>query len=693
MPEPQKDQGAPAGARAAQAPPPGGRKSLNEAAHKLGVPKDTRPAKREHAPSEAMQKAFHEERDVTPNAGRWILSLGALGVVFGDLGTSPLYTEQTIFLDHARAVHATPAGVYGVASLVFWTLIIIASIKYAGVIMRTHNDGDGGIMALTGLVRRRRISHALLLTTLGTVGAGLFLGDGMITPAITVTSAVEGLKVTTPGIAHLVVPISLVILVCLFMVQRFGTGAVGWMFGPVLLFWFLVIGVLGAHQVLLHPGVLQGLSPTWGARLFIDHGFTAWLTLAGVVLCVTGAEALYADRGHFGAPPIRMAWFMVVLPAVLLSYLGQGALILAHPGIVRDPTSFNPFFMLVPEWGQLPMVFVATAASLIASQSVITGSFSVIRQAVQLRLLPRIGIRHTSEVEGQIYVPLVNWTLCVGVVVLVLAFQTSTRLTNLYGMAVTGTFVLDTTLFLAVARAMWRVRIWKLAVLGALFLVVELAFFTANLTKIPDGAWIPLCVGLAMALVMNVWRQGQDTVTRNRTDQEGSLAEFTEELASAKLTVVPGTAVFPSPSKETTPLALRAQVEYYNAFQERVLIVSLVPVAIPYVDPSERFVAERVGPARFRATHLTVYVGYRDPQDIPNALKLARKHGALERSFDVEHATYFLSHITIAPSECTPLVRVRKRLFVLLARNAASPIDHFGLPPSRTIVTGSEVSL
>lgn len=666
----------------------GTRKSLNEAAHKLGVPKDVRPAKRAREPSEAMRMAFHDERDVTPNAGRWILSLGALGVVFGDLGTSPLYTEQTIFTQHSDAVHATPAGVYGVASLVFWSLIIVASLKYAVVIMRTHNDGDGGVMALTGLVRRRRISRALLLTTLGTLGAGLFLGDGMITPAITVTSAVEGLKVASPGIANLAVPISLAILICLFLVQRFGTGAVGWMFGPVLLLWFVIIGALGIHEVVLHPSVLQGLSPTWGARFFIDHGVKAWLTLGAVVLCVTGAEALYADRGHFGAAPIRIAWFCVVLPGVLLCYLGQGALILAHPH-----AEVNPFFLMVPQWGQLAMVFIATAASLIASQSVITGSFSVIRQAVQLRLLPRIGVRHTSEVEGQIYVPLVNWTLCVGVVVLVLAFQTSTRLTNLYGMAVTGTFVLDTTLFLAVARAMWRVRVWKLALLGALFLVVELAFFTSNLTKIPDGAWIPLCVGLAMALVMNVWRQGQDTVTRNRTEQEGSLDEFMEHLATTKLTEVPGTAVFPSPSKETTPLALRAQVEYYNAFQERVLIVSLIPVAIPHVDPAERFVAERVGAGRLRATHLTVYVGYRDQQDIPDALRQARKHGALERSFDVEHATYFLSHITIAPSECSQLVRVRKRLFILLARNAASPIDHFGLPPSRTIVTGSEVSL
>ncbi|MGH2843314.1 MAG: potassium transporter Kup [Solirubrobacteraceae bacterium] len=666
----------------------GGRRSLNEAAHKLTTQDGARPARGERPPPEGARWAFHADRDVVSHSSRGVLALGALGVVFGDLGTSPLYTEQVIFTQHARAVHATPAGVYGVASLVFWSLVIIASAKYAVVIMRIHNDGDGGVMALTGLVRRRGLQHAIGLMVLGTLGAGLFLGDGMITPALTVTSAMEGLKVATPGVANLVVPISLVILVGLFIVQRFGTGAVGWMFGPVLLLWFIVIGVLGGHEVLLHPGVLQGLSPVWGVRFFFDHGLYAWLTLGSVVLCVTGAEALYADRGHFGATPIRIAWFGLVLPAVLLSYLGQGALILAHP---HDTT--NPFFLLVPAWGRLAMVFVATAASLIASQSVITGSFSVVRQAVQLRLLPRLRIRHTSETEGQIYVPAVNWALCTGVVLLVLVFQSSNRLTSLYGTAVTGTFILDTTLFLAVARSLWRIRIWKLAGLGALFWFVELAFFSSNLTKIPDGAWIPLCVGLAVATVMNIWRQGQEVVTRNRTEQEGPLGDLMDHLAATAPTRVPGTAIFPSPGKTTTPLALRAQVEYYNAFQARVLIVSMHPVAIPHLDPAERFVAEQLGSGRLKVTHLTVYLGYRDRQNIPEALALARKHGALERNLDLEHATYFVSHITIVPAAAGRMARLRGRFFVALARNSTSPMEQFGLPPGRTVMTGSEVLL
>ena len=667
------------------------KRSFNEAAHKLGSwPVEPAPV-REPVESEAIRQATDDDRDVVAHAGRLVLALGALGVVFGDLGTSPLYTVQTLFSkQYHHTVHATPAGVYGLASLVFWALIIVASIKYAGVIMRAHNRGDGGVMALTALIRRKRVPRAGLLVALGLLGAGLFLGDGMITPAITVTSAVEGLKVAAPGISHLVVPISLVILIGLFLVQRFGTGAVGWLFGPVLLLWFLVIGVLGAREVAMHPGVLQGLSPTWGARFMLDHGVDAWLTLGAVVLCVTGAEALYADRGHFGAGAIRTAWFTVVLPAVMLNYLGQGALILDH-----HHDAANPFFLLAPGWGQLPLVVLATIASVIASQSVISGAFSVARQAVQLGFLPRLRVVHTSETEGQIFVPAVNWTLMVGVIVLVLVFRSSTRLTDLYGMAVTGTFVLDTTLFVAVAHSLWGVRTWKLAGLAALFWIVELSFFSSNLTKIPHGAWIPLGVGLCVALVMNVWRQGRELITRRRTDAEGSLQEFLVELCEADPPVVrlPGTAIFLSPTKSTTPLALRAQVEHYHAFQERVVIVSLDPIPIPHVDRADQFAAERVGKGLFKITHVTIRVGYRDRQNIPEKLALARKRGLLERNLDLEHASYFISRMTIKPVNDPGMARWRKRLFVIMARNSSSPIDHFGLPADRTVLTGSQIAL
>ncbi|MGZ4272573.1 MAG: potassium transporter Kup [Solirubrobacteraceae bacterium] len=669
---------------------PGVKRNFNEAAHKLGHWPVTQAPRKDTGPSAAIRAASDDERDVVAHAGKLILALGALGIVFGDLGTSPLYTVQTIFTQHRDAAHTTVAGVYGISSLIFWALMIEVSIKYAGFIMRAHNRGDGGIMALSALIQRRKVPRAALLVTLGLLGAGLFFGDGMITPAISVTSAVEGLKVATPSLAHLVIPISLAILVGLFAVQRYGTGAVGWMFGPVILVWFTIIGALGLVEVVQHPGVIQGLSPTWGIRFLADHGVHAWLTLGGVVLCVTGAEALYADRGHFGAGPIRVTWFSIVLPAVMLSYLGQSALILHDHAAIR-----NPFYLLAPSWGRLPLVFLATGATIIASQAALTGSFSVAKQAVQLGFLPRLRIVHTSELEGQIYVPLINWALCAGVVTLVLVFRSSTHLADIYGVAVTGTFILDTTLFLAVARSLWHTAKWKLAILGAVFYTVEIAFFSSNLSKIGHGAWLPLLVGLIVATFMVTWRRGRDIVTHNRTVQEGSLAGFLEGLCDAKPPIVrlPGTAIFLNPGKETTPLALRAQVEHNHAFHEKVLIISMVPVSIPRVDKPDRFVSERLGKGLFKIVHLTIRVGYHDSWNVPEALVQARKHGFLDRNFDLEHASYFVSRMTIVPTVAPGMSRWRKQLFIGMARNATSPIDHFRLPSPRTVMTGSQVEM
>jgi KUP system potassium uptake protein len=670
---------------------PAGRRHFNEAAHKLGH-WDLQPAPvREQAePSEAIRDAQNEQRDVVAHASKAVLGLGALGIVYGDLGTSPLYTEQVIFKLHRQAAHLTPVGVYGIASLIFWSLIIIVSIKYAGFIMRAHNRGDGGIMALTALIQRRKLPRKALLVSLGLLGAGLFFGDGMITPAISVTSAVEGLNVASPSLSHLVVPIALAILLVLFAVQRFGTGAVGWLFGPVMLVWFTVIGVLGAREVIMHPGVVQGLAPSWGIRFLIDHGVQAWLTLGGVVLCVTGAEALYADRGHFGATPIRRTWFTIVFPAVLLSYLGQAALILSDHHAIS-----NPFYLLVPEAGRLPMVILATAATIIASQAALTGSFSVAKQAVQLGYLPRLKIVHTSELEGQIYAPLINWALCLGVATLVLVFQNSNRLAEIYGVAVTGTFILDTTLFIAVARSQWHTKRWKLIPLGILFLTLEVAFFTSNLTKVGHGAWLPLLVGTLVAAVMINWRRGRDAVTRNRTEQEGSLSEFLDGLCDVKPPIVrlPGTAIFLNPGKVTTPLALRAQVEHNHAFHEKVVIVSMDQVGIPHVDVHDRFSSERMGKGLFKIVHITIRVGYRDRQNIPAALAEARKRGFLDRNLDLEHASYFVSRMTIVSSASHGLARVRQQVFIGMARNATSPIDHFGLPSERTVLTGSQVAM
>jgi KUP system potassium uptake protein len=556
--------------------------------------------------------------------------------------------------------------------------------------MRAHNRGDGGIMALTALVRRSRTLRVGLLVTLGIFGASLFFGDGMITPAISVLSAVDGLRVVDPGLGHLVVPISLGILCGLFLIQRRGTGAVGWLFGPVVLVWFGCIGVLGASEVVKHPGVLQGLSPVWGARFMLDHGVAAFLTLGGVVLAVTGAEALYADRGHFGVWPIRVSWLLLVFPALVLNYLGQGALILQHPRAIA-----NPFLLLVPHGLRFPMVLLATAATIIASQAVITGSFSVARQAVQLGFLPRLKILHTSKLEGQIYVPVVNWILAIGVIALVLAFRSSNRLADMYGVAVTGTFVLNTILFLAIARSLWHMSWRKLVPIGALFLTVELAFFTSNLAKIAHGAWLPLIVGIVISVVMINWRRGQLAVTRSRTAQEGSLQEFLARLAREEPPVerVPGTAVFLSPGKETTPLALRAQVDHSGVLQDKVVIVTLDAVGVPQVSPEDRFVALVLGSGRFKMIHVTVRVGYSEEPDVPAALAMARKQGVLERNLDLEHASYFLSRIHILPNGQPNMPRWRKRLFCAMARNAANPVEHFGLPGDRTVEVGSQIRL
>jgi KUP system potassium uptake protein len=663
-----------------------GRRVLHEAAHKLEALEEPRDSER------PAPRVFEVERDVVAHAGSAVLVLGALGVVYGDIGTSPLYTEQTIFSSY-RATHTiTTAGVYGVASLIFWALMIVVSIKYAGFIMRAHNRGDGGIMALAALLQRHKVGTGAALVVLGIFGAGLFFGDGIITPAISVLGSLQGIKVATPALNHLVVPLSVGILIALFALQRFGSGTIGWLFGPVMLVWFTVIAVFGLTQVVKDPAVLQGLSPTWAVRFFIDHGVYAYLMLGGVVLAVTGAEALYADRGHFGANPIRLGWFFIALPALMLNYLGQGVWILHHAH-EASLSSFNPFFQMLPTWTLWPMVVLATVATIIASQAAISGSFSVAKQAVQLGFLPRLKVLHTSRIEGQIYVPIVNWGLCIGVVALTLVFRSATRLGDIYGVAVTGTFILNTILFLAVARFLWRRRTLQLAPLAMLFLTVEVAFFSSNIAKIEHGAWLPLAIGLVISIAMVTWRRGQTIVTRNRKALEGPLEEFLDGLDEIEppLIRVPGTAVFPNPGKDTTPLALRATVEHSHALHEKVVIVSIEPVSVPHVDPEDRFVVSLIGHGLFRVFHVVDRVGYRDRLNIPAALALARKQGLLERNLDLEHASYFVSKITITPTEAPEMKPWRKDLFVALARNAASPIHTFCLPGDRTVMMGSQV--
>lgn len=676
------------------------KRSLNQAAHKLPrshtLPDAARAAGAAPDSDAAgdADPAAEEDHDVVAHAGRIVLALGALGVVFGDLGTSPLYTEQVTF-GFKAANHVSVAGVYGVVSLIFWALAIVVSVKYAGFIMRAHNDGDGGIMALAALCRRHKVAYTTTFVTLGIFGAALFFGDGMITPAITVLSAVSGLELAAPSVAHLVVPISIAILVALFVLQRRGTGAVGWVFGPVMLAWFVSIAAIGLPGVIKHPEVVEAFNPVWGVRFILDHGFDAFLALGGVVLCITGGEALYADRGHFGATPIRFAWFGVVWPAVLLNYLGQAAWIIDHPRAPLHTASFNPFFSVVPGWFRTPEVLLATAAAVIASQAVISGSYTVARLAMQMGYLPRIRIVHTSQTEGQIYVPALNWLLALGVIALVAIFQNSNGLANAYGLAVTGTFVLNTVLFLAVARVNWRIPRWRLTLLGVVILVVECALFLANLAKLLEGAWIPLAVALAAGVVMMTWSAGQVIVTRNREAQEGDLRGFLLHLCTVEpqIRLVPGTAVFLSPNGVTTPLALRAVADHSFSLPERVLIVSIVPASVPHVARAERFAAKQIRKGRFLLTHLTIHNGYWDTNDVPAGLQLARQLGYLERNLDVEHASYYLSRITIAETEQPVMAMWRKKLFLGMARNAATPVEHFHLPIDRTVIMGSQVSL
>jgi KUP system potassium uptake protein len=622
------------------------------------------------------------------------LTLGALGVVFGDIGTSPLYAVQTVFLADGHAVHPVRSEVYGVISLVFWSITLIVSVKYVSFIMRADNDGEGGIMALTALLQRARIRSAgakLTLVTLGILGASLFYGDGVITPAISVLSAVEGLKVAVPGLESAVLPITVAVLAMLFLIQRRGTQLVGDLFGPVMAVWFGLLGLIGVVEVAQHPGVLRALSPTYGARFFLAHGGVAFIALGSIVLAVTGAEALYADMGHFGRGPIRRAWFLLVFPALTLNYLAQGSLLVRSPKAVA-----NPFFLLLPAWAQVPMVILATVATVIASQAVISGAFSVTRQAVQLEFLPRMTILQTSDSEvGQVYVPAVNGILFVTVIAIVVSFGSSTALASAYGVAVTGTFIINTILFLAVARLLWHTR-KRLIVLGAVvFLTIEVAFFAASLTKIVHGGWLPLAIAATAFFVLKTWHKGRDIVTANREREAGSLPEFIEQLDAREFPVrrVPGTAVFLNSNPKTTPLALRVNVEHNHVLHERVIIISIHTERIPHIPDDDRLTSNHLGHPGDGMTGLTVRFGFQDDPDIPAVLALAARQGLLEGEVDVDDVSYFLTQITIVRRGAASMSRWRKKLFLTLARNGANPAGYFRLPDDQTVTIGERIDL
>jgi KUP system potassium uptake protein len=623
------------------------------------------------------------------------LALGALGVVFGDIGTSPLYTVQTVFSpSDPHPVKVSHDAIFGIISLIFWSVTIIVTVTYVLLVMRADNDGEGGIMALIALIRRRALPGSnrakAVLAGLGIFGASLFFGDSMITPAISVLSAVEGVQVAAPSLSSLVIPITVAIIVLLFLVQRLGTGAVGRMFGPVMCVWFTVLGVLGVRGIAAHPVILEALSPSYALAYLSGHFGTAFFSLTAVVLAVTGAEALYADMGHFGRAPVRQAWLLVVFPACILNYLGQGALILGHPASIS-----NPFFLLAPVWARLPMVFLATVATVIASQAVISGAFSVAHQAGRLGYLPRLRIQYTSDqMMGQIYVPWINWLLLVAVLALVLAFRTSAALAYAYGTAVTGTITITTLLFFYYARHQWR---WPLPIVlagGGLLIIIDLMFFAANLTKLTHGAWFPLLIGVITFTVFTTWQRGRELVTKRRIQAEGPLQEFIEDLHAMEppLHRVPGTAVFLNRGKVTAPLALRANVEHNEILHQEVVILSVETTPAPHVPEAERLEIDDLGYKDDGITHVTARFGYMDKTNVPDLLPLIRDADAGHPLLD-DHLSYFVSRIELVQGHEPGMSRWRKRLFIATSRITADAAEYFGLPRERTVSMGSSIEL
>jgi KUP system potassium uptake protein len=636
------------------------------------------------APSTTSQDASPSHGSRSTN----LLALAALGVVFGDIGTSPLYAMQAIFTgDHP--VRATPADVYGVISLVAWSLTLMVSIKFVTFIMRADNEGEGGVMALYALVRKTSLERPALKTgllTAGVIGVALFFADAMITPAISVLSAVEGVEVAAPSLSSIILPVTIGVLAVLFAIQRHGTATVGRLFGPIILLWFAAIAAAGVAEILRNSEALKGLSPSYAVEFFADHPLTAFLSLGAVVLVFTGAEALYADMGHFGRPAISRAWFFVAFPALMLNYIGQASLILDQPGAVS-----NPFYLLLPGWSRVPMIALATCATLIASQAVISGAFSVTRQVVQLGFLPRMTIRHTSaETIGQVYLPAVNWTLFVLVVGLCLGFGSSGKLATAYGIAVMGTLLIDSILFLVVARTLWR-KPRALIVLGVVgFVLLDLLFFGANLPKIAEGGWLPMLVGMAILLLLTTWHRGRELVTAERVRTEGALPDFIDEIHRKGIgTRIKGTAVFLSPSKETTPLALRVAQTRLRAIPEEVVILTIDIGNQPTVPDENRVELDHLGDPDDGFSHLTLHYGYQDNPDVPRGINVARDQGLA--SFNPYHVTYYLSQTSLVPFGDQGMASWRKDLYLAMNRNAASPVGYFNLPAEHVVGLGGQI--
>ncbi|MGO4322761.1 potassium transporter Kup [Pseudomonas sp. P9_35] len=611
--------------------------------------------------------------------------VAAVGVVYGDIGTSPLYTLKEVF-SGAYGVPVNHDGVLGILSLIFWSLIWVVSIKYMMFVLRADNQGEGGIMALTALARRAAAGRARLRTFLvvcGLIGAALFYGDSMITPAISVLSAIEGLGLAFEGIDHWVVPLSLVVLVGLFLIQRHGTARIGILFGPIMVTWFLVLGALGVYGILQHPEVLQAVNPAWAVRFFVVHPGMGVAILGAVVLALTGAEALYADMGHFGRKPIARAWFILVLPGLMLNYFGQGALLLGDPEAAR-----NPFYLLAPSWALLPLVGLSTLATVIASQAVISGAFSLTRQAIQLGYIPRMYIQHTSSAEqGQIYIGAVNWSLMVGVVLLVLGFESSGALASAYGVAVTGTMLMTTILVSAVILLLWK---WPPLLAVPLlfgFLLVDGLYFAANVPKIVQGGAFPVIAGIALFVLMTTWKRGKQLLVERLDEGALPLPIFISSIRVQPPHRVQGTAVFLTARSDAVPHALLHNLLHNQVLHEQVVLLTVVYEDIPRVPPQRRFEVDAYGEGFFR---VILHFGFTDEPDVPQALKLCHLD---DLDFSPMRTTYFLSRETVIASKLEGMARWREALFAFMLKNANGNLRFFNLPLNRVIELGTQVEI
>lgn len=613
------------------------------------------------------------------------LVIGAVGVVFGDIGTSPLYTLQQAF--SANYGLAPDAGnVLGVLSLIFWALILVVTIKYVAIIMRADNRGEGGILALMAVVQRSLPIASPLgygIGILGIFGTALFFGDGVLTPAISVLSAVEGLGVAAPALERFIMPVTLLVLLVLFSIQSRGVAGVGRLFGPITVAWFLAIGLCGANQVVRSPAVLQALNPLWALDFFMRHGIAAWLSLGAVVLAVTGGEALYADMGHFGRRPIRLAWLGLVLPCLLLNYFGQGALILSDPSAVA-----NPFYVMVPTWGQGPMVVLATMATVIASQALITGSFSVVRQAIQLGYLPRMRIIHTSSDEiSHVYIPWVNRALFVSVLATVLGFGSSSRLGIAYGVSVTGTMLISAILILTLASERWRVSPWLLWPATVLFITIDVAFLSANLVKFHEGAWFPLLLGVLAFTVMRTWRHGRDLVRQQVNRDSLRIEHFVEQVRQSPPPRVEGTAIFMTPANDYLPPALLHNLKHNKVLHQRNIILSVETLVVPRAEPAERVAFSELGEGFAK---LSLRFGFMEDPDVPRALKQWAIPGL---DYEPMRTTFFASRETLVAKADQGMALWRDQLFLLLSRNATPATEFFSIPGNRLVELGVQVAI